>query len=78
MQCHAIACEVVRGFVRMCESVQQCTREFKGMQGCVGAFEEWVTVTQMIGGGTAPSLCPSQGTPGEGAAALWAVRLGSH
>jgi len=40
MQCHAIACEVVRGFVRMCESVQQCTRGFKGMQGCVGAFED--------------------------------------
>ena len=44
----------------------------------MGAFEEQVTVTQVIGGGTAPSLCPSQGTPAKGAAAIWAVRLGSH
>ena len=55
-----------------------CPCVFLSVSRCVGAFEEQVTVTQVIGGGTAPSLCPSQGTPAKGAAAIWAVRLGSH
>lgn len=62
--------------VRAC--VFACPCVFLRVSRRVGAFEERVTVTQMIGGGTAPSLCPSQGTPGKAAAAIWAVRLRSH
>lgn len=55
-----------------------CPCVFLRVSRCVGASEEQVTVTQVIGGGTAPSLCPLQGPPAKGAAAIWAVRLGSH